>query len=237
MVKGLEAITLCSRAAHVVVNYPFPGLKEQGDAVASRHKQRSIAIEADRSTVEGPQRLVEANVKEYGKVDIPVNNAALAINKPFEEQNLDDWDNLVPLNGRGTFLLTQAVLNIYHQTVEAGSSTLRPSPRVRVFLCRPSTQARRVWSTVSRRLKAKELSPKYGCTVNAVSTGPTMTEGFADAGEEFMKKMQPVIDKIPVGNRLGTPEEIAFAVAFLCEPRASWVNGEHLIVDGGLFID
>jgi NAD(P)-dependent dehydrogenase (short-subunit alcohol dehydrogenase family) len=84
---------------------------------------------------------------------------------------------------------------------------------------------------------AKELPPKYGVTVNAVSPGPTMTEGFAEAGEAFMQKIRPVIEKTPVGSRLGKPEEIAYAVGFLCEPRASWINGLHMIADGGLFID
>jgi NAD(P)-dependent dehydrogenase (short-subunit alcohol dehydrogenase family) len=84
---------------------------------------------------------------------------------------------------------------------------------------------------------AKELPRKYGVTVNAVSRGPTATEGFSKAGDLFMKQMQPVIDKTPVGSRFGKPEEIAFAVEFLCEPRASWINGLHLIADGGLFID
>lgn len=73
--------------------------------------------------------------------------------------------------------------------------------------------------------------------MNAVSPGPTMTEGFAAAGEEQMKIFQPIIDQTPVGSRMGEPEEIAFAVAFLCEERARWVNGAHLIASGGLFID
>ena len=87
------------------------------------------------------------------------------------------------------------------------------------------------------RCWAKELPPKYNCTVNAVSPGPTMTEGFADAGELFLKKMKPVLDQTPVEQRMARPEEIAFAVAFLCEPRASWINGLNLTASGGLFID
>ena len=87
------------------------------------------------------------------------------------------------------------------------------------------------------RCWAKELPPKYGCTINAVSPGPTMTEGFAAAGEAFMKEMKPVMDQTPVGKRMARPEEIAFAVGFLCEPRASWINGLNLTASGGLFID
>ena len=84
---------------------------------------------------------------------------------------------------------------------------------------------------------AKELPRKYGVTVNAVSPGPTMTEGFAKAGDEFMEGIRPVIEETPVESRLGKTEESAYAVGFLCEPRASWINGLHLVAAGGLFID
>lgn len=85
--------------------------------------------------------------------------------------------------------------------------------------------------------RAKELPPKYGCTVNAISPGPTMTEGFAAAGDEQMRILQPIIDQTPVAPRTAQPEEIAYAVAFLCEERARWINGAHIVASGGLFID
>lgn len=84
---------------------------------------------------------------------------------------------------------------------------------------------------------AKELPPKYGCTVNTVSPGPTRTEGFAAAGEDAMKILQPTIDITPCGNRMGESSEIAFAVASLCEEQASWICGTHLVVAGGLYVD
>lgn len=87
------------------------------------------------------------------------------------------------------------------------------------------------------RCWARELPPKYGCTVNSVSPGPTKTEGFLDAGPEMMKVLQPVIDQTPVAPRMGETSEIAFAVAMLSEERASWMNGVHLVVSGGLYID
>jgi NAD(P)-dependent dehydrogenase (short-subunit alcohol dehydrogenase family) len=86
------------------------------------------------------------------------------------------------------------------------------------------------------RCWAKELPPKYGCTVNAVSPGPTKTEGFAAAGPDMMKLLQPTIDATPAASRMGETHEIAYAVAMLAEERASWMNGVHLVVSGGLFV-
>ena len=196
----------------------------------------SIAVRADIPTVDGPKSLIDAAVQEFGRVDILVNNAALAVNKPFEEQTLDDWDALVNLNGRGTFLLTQSALP--HFPKEGGrivniiSISAREAPPMQTIYAGSKGMVdsfTKVW--------AKELPPKYGVTVNAVNPGPTMTEGFAQAGEAFMAKIRPVIEKTPVGNRLGKTEEIAYAVAFLCEPRASWINGAHLMANGGLYVE
>lgn len=226
---------LASRGANIVLNYPFANLRKGAEALAASLPTKSIAVEADISTTDGPKKLVDAAVKEFRQIDILVNNAALAVNKPFEEQTLDDWDLLVNLNGRGTFLLTQATLPYLPKQdgriVNIVSISAREAPPMQTIYAGSKGMVdsfTKVW--------AKELPLKYGVTVNAVSPGPTMTEGFAQAGEEFMKQIQPVLDKTPVGGRMGKPEEIAYAVAFLCEPRASWINGMHMIASGGLFM-
>jgi NAD(P)-dependent dehydrogenase (short-subunit alcohol dehydrogenase family) len=230
------ASELSSRGAHVAINYPWDSLKDHADSKAASLPTKSIAVCADMGTVEGPKQLVETTFQTFGRLDIIVNNVAIAVNKPFEEQTLEDWDLLVNVNGRSTFLLTQHSLP--HLTKGSG--------RI-VNICSASSRGPPPMQTIYAGTKgmvdsftkcwAKELPPKYGCTVNAVSPGPTQTEGFLAAGEEAMKILQPTIDATPAGKRMGKPEEIAFAVAFLCEERASWVNGVHLSVNGGLHID
>ncbi|RMJ17593.1 hypothetical protein BHE90_006311 [Fusarium euwallaceae] len=227
---------LASRGAHVAINYPFSSLSDKANEAAARLPTKSIAVCADMSTVDGPKTLIEAAVQEFGRLDIVVNNVAIAVNKPFEEQTLDDWDLLVNINGRATFLLTQQSLP--HLTKGGG--------RI-VNICSASSRGPPPLQTIYAGTKgmvdsftkcwAKELPPKYGCTVNAVSPGPTETEGFLAAGEEAMRILQPTIDATPAAKRMGKPDEIAFAVGFLCEERASWVNGVHLAVNGGLHID
>lgn len=230
------ALELSSRGARVVINYPFSDLQQTADAAARSMLGPAITVCADIGTTAGPKVLVEAAVKEWGAVDILVNNAALAVNKPFEEHNIADWDHLVNLNGRGTFLLTQAVLPYL----------CRPGARI-INICSASSRAAPPGQTIYAGTKgmvdaftrswAKELPGRYGCTVNAVSPGPTRTEGFAAAGEEAMKILQPTINATPVAARMAEASEIAFAVAFLCEERARWINGLHMHANGGLFIE
>jgi NAD(P)-dependent dehydrogenase (short-subunit alcohol dehydrogenase family) len=101
---------LSARGAFTVVNFPFPHLEDEARRLVSSLPSPSIAVEADMSTVSAPRKLVDTAVSQWGKIDIVVNCAGLAVNKPFEEQTLADWDLLVNVNGRGTFLLTQASL-------------------------------------------------------------------------------------------------------------------------------
>lgn len=239
---------LASRGASIVITYPFASLLSEAEQVVSSlpTASTSIAVQADLGTETGPQSLVDAAVAKYGRVDILVNNAALAVNKQFAEQTLDDWDTLVNLNGRGVFLLTQAVLPHLPKPDDKGAPSSPAGGRI-VNICSISARAAPAMQTIYAgtkgmvdsftRVWAKELPPRHGCTVNAVSPGPTMTEGFAAAGPEFMRAMQPVMDQTPVGARVARPEEIAYAVGFLCEPRASWINGLHLVASGGLLID
>jgi 3-oxoacyl-[acyl-carrier protein] reductase len=100
------------------VNYPWPKEKHDADGVLARIKEEKgraweecFAIEADLSTLEGPQHLVKEVARLSGKkVDILVNNAGIAIMRPLTDIALDQWDTQVNLNVRGMLLLTQAVV-------------------------------------------------------------------------------------------------------------------------------
>lgn len=101
---------LSSRGANTVVNYPFPELQPEANKVIASLQSPSIAVEGDMSKIEAPQKLVDAALTKWNRIDIVINCVALAVNKPLEEQTLEDWDLLVNINCRGTFLLTKACL-------------------------------------------------------------------------------------------------------------------------------
>ena len=179
---------IASRGANVVLNDPFPNLQEDAEKLAASFSTRSIALAADISMVDGPTKLVDATIREFGRIDILVKNEALAVNTPFEEHSLDDWDLLVSLNGRGTFLLTQCTLRHLPEhgcrIVNIVSISSREAPFMQTIYAESKGMVNsfsKVWT--------KELPPKHGVTANAVSPEPTMTEGFAQAGEEFMAKI------------------------------------------------
>lgn len=237
-----EAIVreLAARGAHVVVNYPFSHLKPSANAIVEALPTPCIAVEADLSTTTGPSELVKRTVEEFSKVDILVNNAGVAVNLPLEEHTLTHWDQLVNLNGRGTFLLTKEILPYLPKKEDGGGgrivnivsiSSRAPPPHQTIYAGTKGMldSFTRCW--------AKELPPKYGCTVNSVSPAATRTPAFPEAGSKMLELLQPIINQTPCGPRLGEPTEVADAVAFLCEEKSRWINGTNIFVTGGLYVD
>ncbi|KAF7527517.1 hypothetical protein G7054_g10448 [Neopestalotiopsis clavispora] len=232
---------LSIRGASVVLNYPFLTLKGAADETGSTLKSDWIAVEADVSTPEGASKLVQAAVDEFGKIDILVHNAALAELASVESTTAELFEKTMNTNVRGPLLVTQAALSHLPKLNEGGggriiciTSAVDTNPQE---LQAAYATSKGALATLTR-IFAKELPPKYGCTVNAVSPGIVKTPQFL---RELARTAPPFMPQIfdsmtPVEGWLGLPEDIAFAVAFLAEERASWINGASINVSGGMFM-
>ncbi|KAM0420302.1 hypothetical protein ACHAPT_011963 [Fusarium lateritium] len=234
---------LASRGAQVVVNYPWPAQKAEAEEVLKQLREigapaaaKSIMVEADLSTLDGPKFLVDETIKQTGrdKIDILVNNAAVGIMVPLKDITLEQWDWQINLNCRGLMLLTQATLkHLARQSriVNLSSVGAREGyPGATVYNGTKSMVENftRCW--------AKELGPEYECTVNAVCPGPTNTVSYNDATPEFHAMIKGRLETTPMGNRMGKPEDIAYAVGALCDPAANWISGVCLGTNGGFLM-
>ncbi|KAM6529337.1 hypothetical protein FALCPG4_007476 [Fusarium falciforme] len=209
---------LFNRGASVVINYPKQSEKANAENLVKSlgAKDRAVAVEADFSTLEGPRVLAaDAAAQTFGKIDILVNRAG--INRPTLLDDPDDakvdktWHDIIYLNARGVFFLTRAVLRYLSREnsriINIGSSvSCTPGPESSIYagtkgLIEVYTQC---WAT--------ELPRKYGCTVNGVAPGPVGTDAFYAAPSAVREALQPMVDATPVAARVGTPEEIAWAV-------------------------
>jgi NAD(P)-dependent dehydrogenase (short-subunit alcohol dehydrogenase family) len=165
------AMELSARGASVVINYPFLTLAAEADRVLKTLHTPGLSVCADLSTTTGPQQLIDATIEAFGKIDILVNNASVANNKPLAELTVDDWDIMVNLNGRGYFLMTQGVLPHLatpSRIINIVSTSAREGPPAQTIYAGTKGMQdsfTKVW--------ANELPRKYGCTVNSVSPGPT----------------------------------------------------------------
>ncbi|KAI1443629.1 NAD(P)-binding protein [Annulohypoxylon stygium] len=231
--KGIgkaSAIALARLGATVVINYSSDEQAAQ-DALAEVKKvgsAESRAVRADVSTVEGVQSLVKQTVDAYSKIDVLIPNAGVLPMKDLEHTTEADFDRTFALNVKGPYFLAQAAAPhmprgshiIFVSTTLCTASTVMPG-----YLLYNSTKGAIEQMT---RVISKDLGRK-GVLVNAVAPGPTGTELFFRGKSEEMLKT--IANFNPQG-RIGTPEEIAEAVAFLA--HSTWVSGQVLRANGGM---
>jgi NAD(P)-dependent dehydrogenase (short-subunit alcohol dehydrogenase family) len=195
---------------------------------------RALFVHADVADEASVQRMVEATVSEFGRVDILVNNAAIASGmrmRPFEQISVAEWRRMQDVNAMGPFLCARAVSphmrkQQYGRIVNLTSGTaFKGAPFLLDYVA-----SKGAVMTMTRSL-ARELGPD-SITVNAVSPGYTLTEGVL-ANKEFLEATRQVAINSRALPRDGWPADIVGAVAFLASDDASFISGQILAVDGG----
>ena len=166
-----------------------------------------------------------------GKVNILINNAGIIRREDFENFSLHDWDEVMDLNIRSPFLLSQAVAKQFMTQGDGGkiiniASMLSFQGGVRVASYTASKSA----ITGLTKLMANELA-KHKINVNAIAPGYMATDNTR-ALQDDAKRSEEILNRIPAG-RWGTPDDLKGAAVFLASDAASYINGYTLAVDGG----
>jgi 3-oxoacyl-[acyl-carrier protein] reductase len=219
---------LAADGLSVIVHYAGNGDTAQQvvDAITATGGT-ATALRADVGSEDDVQALFDGAEEAYGGVDVVVHAAGIMLLSPLVELSLDDFDRMHRTNVRGTFIVDQQAA----RRLRSGGALVNFSSSV-VKLALPtytSYAATKGAVDAMTMILAKELRGR-DITVNAVAPGPTATPLFFDG------KDQATIDrlaKLPPLERLGTPDDIAEAVAFLAGP-ARWVNGQVIYVNGGV---
>ncbi len=184
---------------------------------------------ADVSDPAQVQATADAAAEAFGGIDILVANAGIYPRGEIAEVGLAEWDRVLDVNLRGTFLCVQACLPWLKRSgagrVVAISSITGPTTGDAGFSHYAASKAGQLGFV---RSAAIELAP-HGITVNAVLPGNTLTEGYGQPGEAELERMKACI---PL-RRLGTVEEMAHAVLFLASREAGYITGQTITVDGG----
>ncbi|MGE3829854.1 MAG: SDR family NAD(P)-dependent oxidoreductase [Parvibaculaceae bacterium] len=187
-------------------------------------------VHADVSSENDVERLVRHTIERFERIDILVQNAGIYPVSLIEETSLTQWDRVQSVNLRGTFLATRACTPImkrqrHGRLIFTSSIT---GPKV-VSHGLSSYAATKAGINGFIKVAALELAA-FGITANGVEPGNILTEGLvADRSPEFIGSMER---SIPMG-RLGTPSDIAGAVAFLASDDAAYITGTTIVVDGG----
>ncbi len=221
---------LAAQGASVVVNYASS--KEGADKVVAEIVQaggKAVAIGGSVAKVAEIDSLFAEIKKTYGTVDILVNNAGVYAFGPIDQVTEDNIQNMFSVNVTGLLLTTKAALALFPETggsiVNIGSVVSETTPAMMSVYNGTKGAVDAITQTLAKELGAKKIR------VNAVNPGMTVTEGAADIVETDMAKM--MVAQTPLG-RLGQPQDIALAVAYLASEDARWVTGSLLQVGGGL---
>jgi len=222
------AKSLAQAGASVVVNYASDQTgADRGVAEILASGGDAIAIRADVSKTADVKALFDTAITKFGKVDLLINNAGIAIYKLIKDTTDDDFDRIFDINVRGVFLtLREAATRL-----ENGGRIINLSSSV-TRLMMPSYgtySATKAAVEQMTRVFAKEVGLR-GITVNSISPGPTNTELFtAGKNDETIKRLA----SMAALGRIGEPDDIARVVLFLVSEEAAWVTAQNLGVNGG----
>ena len=195
----------------------------------------AIFVKADVSRRLDVHNMVAATLEAFGEIDILVNNAGIVHGAEFLDLTEEDFDRVLGVNLKGSFLTGQAVARVMVDQVNAGKapgSIVNMSSVNAVFAI-----ANQVPYSVSKggiaqltKVMALSLAP-YGIRVNAIGPGSIMTDLLASVANNPEARNR-ILSRTPMG-RIGEPSEIATIASFLASDAASYVTGQTIFADGG----
>ena len=215
-------VALAKQGCNVVVNYCH-GVDAAAETVAqcTTLGVQAVAVQADVSTAEGCKKLFEEAVNAFGRVDILVNNAGVTRDNLILRLSEEDFDKVLNANLKGAFLCckeaARRMVNLSSVVAlrgNAGQTNYAASKAGLIGLTKSL---------------ARELASR-GVTVNAVAPGFIATDMTAVLPEAVQAEMTK---GIPLG-RVGQPDDVANAVAFLAAEQSGYLTGQVLCVDGGM---
>ena len=229
------AIRLAADGATVAVNYHSPSEQEDADQLISQIRTAggtAIAVQADVGNEEDVKRMVATTVTEVGGLDLLVNNAGIEKQVPLLQMSLDDWESVIRTNLTGAFLCLREAGAVMAETGAGGVIVNMSS--VHEFIpwagyahyCATKGGIKLLMQTAARELAEHHIR------VVSVAPGAIVSPINQSVLDDPDAK-QAVEDEIPLG-RIGSPEEVAAAVAWLASDQADYVTGTTLVVDGGM---
>jgi 3-oxoacyl-[acyl-carrier protein] reductase len=232
--KGIGAAIareLAGRGAAVAVNYS--GSKAGADKVVAEIKAaggKAIAVQANLADPDAIGPMIEKTARELGPISILVNNAGIYEFSPLEQITPEHFHKQFDLNVLGLLLTTQAAVAKFHP--EGGSVINIGSVVGKMSFANGAVYSATKGAVDSITVAlSKELGPR-GIRVNALNPGVIETEGTHAAGVMGSELSTTAAKETPLG-RIGQPQDVATAAAFLASADAGWINGQTIYAAGG----
>jgi 3-oxoacyl-[acyl-carrier protein] reductase len=232
--KGIGAAiakSLGAEGASVVVNYASS--KAGADAVVSAITKaggKAVAVQGDVSKAAEAKGIIDAAIKNYGRLDILVNNSGVYEFSPIDAFTEDQFHRMFNINVLGLLLTTQAAvkhLGAGSSIINIGSTVSRLKPIDSAVYTGTKGAVDAITGVLAKELAAKKIR------VNSINPGIVETEGTRTAGIVGSDFEKAVVAQTPLG-RAGQPDDIASIAVFLASPESGWLTGELQFASGGL---
>jgi len=176
-------------------------------------------------------QMVQTAIKDWGGIQVLINNAGIVVRKPAEEILEDEWDRVIDINLKGTFLCAQAAARAMISAGKGGKIINISSIMGVVALPPRSPYCASKGGIINLTKDLAAEWAKYGITVTGIAPGWTVTE-MTEAYFSQEPVRQFLLERIPL-NRLGKPEDIANLAVFLSSDYSDYITGQTICVDGG----
>lgn len=226
------ALRLAADGYRVVANYhQNEGAAAETLAAIEQAGGTAIVYRCDVAEAGAVSGMVADVMARWNRIDVLVNNSGLMVDALVEETAVEEWERVLAVNLNSVFHAAHAVIPIFKR--QGGGRIINMSSQAALTgSSRHSHYAAAKAGILGLTYSlAKELGP-FGITVNAVSPGRITTEMVTSRSEG---RMEEWLRQTPLG-RLGTPEEVAAAVAFLASRDAAYITGLNMHVNGGLYM-
>jgi 2-hydroxycyclohexanecarboxyl-CoA dehydrogenase len=224
--RGIAEKLAAEGATVVVTDLNEATAKETAEAVDG------VGMQADVTSRESVDAMVAQVHRQFGRIDVLVNNAGWDKASPFVDSDPADWDRVIAINLYGVLHTCKAVLPIMAEQ-GSGSVVNLASDAGRVGSSGEAVYSAAKGGVIAFTKAIARESARHGVNANAVCPGPTDTALFASMGGDNPKLRDALTKAIPF-RRLAQPSDLANVVAFLASDEASYVTGQTVSVSGGL---
>jgi len=225
------ALLLAQKGADIVVSDINLEKAQETAKEIEAFGRKTMAIKVDVANSGDAERMVQAVIEQFGKIDILVNNAGIARDKLILRMTEEDWDAVLNINLKGTFNCTKAVVK--HMSKQRSGKIVNIASVVGEMgnVGQANYAASKAGVIGLTKTVAREFAQR-GINVNAIAPGyiqTPMTDALPEKVKEELKRLIPM-------ERLGQPGDVAEAVLFLVSEASTYITGQVLNVNGGIYM-